>query len=83
MLDLKPLLSGGPPRIVSRFAPFSLESLNRGGISHLWFGAGSGSGAIPMLCVAPRDGQRVAVFQIRVHRPVSLSRSVECEAKET
>lgn len=73
VLDLKPLLSGGSPRIVSRFAPFSLESVNRGDISRLWFGAGGGSGAIPTLCVAPRDGQRVAVFQIRVNRPVHLS----------
>ncbi|KAF8522572.1 hypothetical protein BU17DRAFT_44501 [Hysterangium stoloniferum] len=60
ILDLKPLLSGGSPKRVTLFAPFPFDSA---GIAHLAFNA---PGAMPMLSVAPRDGQRVAVFQIRI-----------------
>lgn len=66
VVDLEPLLlSTSPPSIqavprrVACFAPFPPEP---SGIAHLTF---SGVGGTPMLCVAPRDGQRVAVFQIR------------------
>ncbi|KAF8462799.1 hypothetical protein JB92DRAFT_3068160 [Gautieria morchelliformis] len=63
VVDLMPLLSSSPqspgPRRVTCFAPFPPEP---SGIAHLTF---SGVGAMPLLCVAPRDGQRVAVFQIR------------------
>lgn len=79
MLDLKALLHGGQPRVVSRFAPFSADSSDRGSITKLWFGAGSGIGATPVLCVAPRDGQRIAVFQIRVSRGSPLLTSVRSE----
>lgn len=48
------------PRCIACFAPFPPELT---GIAHLSFS--SAVGATPMLCVAPRDGQRVAVFQIR------------------
>ncbi|GJJ14825.1 hypothetical protein Clacol_009093 [Clathrus columnatus] len=75
VLDLKPLLNGELPRVVSRFAPFSSDSTSRGEISKLWFGAGGGTGAAPMLCVAPREGQRVSVFQIRLSRRIFNARS--------
>ena len=52
-----PGLSG--PRRVACFVPFPPEPT---AIAHLAF---SGVGATPLLCVAPCDGHRVAVFQIR------------------
>jgi hypothetical protein len=60
ILDLKPLISGEPPKRVTVFAPFPSDSA---GIAHMTF---TKPGAMPMLSVAPRDGQHVAVFQIRV-----------------
>ncbi|KAF8587051.1 hypothetical protein K439DRAFT_1631042 [Ramaria rubella] len=61
VLDLMPLLSAGQsPRRVAHFAPFPPE---HPGVSRLTF---SGVGATPMLSVAPTNGQRIAVFQIRV-----------------
>jgi hypothetical protein len=67
VVDLKPLLSGTPPsegpRRVACFAPFPPEPSE---IAHLTFLA---AGATPLLAVAPRDGQRVAVFQIRPRAP--------------
>ena len=67
VVDLMPLLSGAGagagagagPRRLACFAPFPPEPA---GIAHLAF---AGVGATPIVCVAPRDGQRVAVFQIR------------------
>ncbi|KAF8512435.1 hypothetical protein JB92DRAFT_2928813 [Gautieria morchelliformis] len=53
VVDLMPLLSSSPQSPGPR---------RPSGIAHLTF---SGVGAMPLLCVAPRDGQRVAVFQIR------------------
>ncbi|KIJ49869.1 hypothetical protein M422DRAFT_44663 [Sphaerobolus stellatus SS14] len=74
VLDLNPLLSGTSPRLITSFAPFpsssslhlplqSTSASSPSPVGHIAFTNPPGS--LPLLSVAPKDGTKVSLFQIR------------------